>query len=536
MSWTGTVNGDWDTATANWNDGQVFSDGTDVVFGDDAADGRTNVTLTAAAAPGSVTVASDVNGYTFSGAKMTGTMTLTKSGSAPLTLENANDYTGLTTINGGTFRLNGSLDGSGVLVQPGAEFQQGTNASIRGDVNVNILGQAMFYGSNTFTGDLVFGSVAEEKATGTVYNVSSIGGDGGEVAVMHNARLTLDADGVYPSRTLRFPARQAGGNSSFYIRQPSGRTATWPGGVALDTPASDYFYDISGTLNLGTGPDAVITDAGCASSSSFMIRGVGRLNQYARTQLKGGCGKTDGGTWHIYSSSNVLSQFGIAVGTVFLHAPDAFSSNCTIRLGQVYSSNKFSSAIDFGGFDLTVASLAVDQGITIEGNTQVFTTSDPATVTLLGPGDTALNRTGTELKGALSIRKRGAATTLTLGQPNSNTGDFLLEEGSTVASTNRAFGHSTNLFVGAAATLTVSASDALPPEDGVWLRVAEGGGIVLSNGVAATVYGLEINGQPRGAGTYGGEGSGARIILPDVFGGTGTLRVRNGAGLTVLVR
>ncbi|HOE60423.1 MAG TPA: autotransporter-associated beta strand repeat-containing protein [Kiritimatiellia bacterium] len=530
LSWTGAVNGDWDTATANWNSGQVFADGTDVVFGDDVVNGQTNVTLTTAAAPGSVTISSDVNGYTFSGAKMTGTMTLLKTGNASLTLENDNDYTGLTTINGGTFRLNGSLDGSPLLVQPGAELMQGTNASIRGDVNVNLLGQATLSGSNTFTGDLVFGSIAEGKATGTVCNVSAIGGDGGNLVVMHNARVMLDAEGVYPNRTLRFAARQSGAGTVPYLKQMSGKTATWPGGIAFDAPAYDYSFEISGTLNLGTDPDAVITDAGSASASTLMVRGTGRLNQYARAQLKGGFGKTDNVSWHVYASNNVLSQFNISVGSAFLHAPNALSTNCTIKLGQVYGNNKFNSLFDFGGFDLAIAGLAVDQGISIEGNTQVFTTSEPATITLLGPGDTILNRTGTELKGALAIRKRGAATTLFLGQPNSNTGDFRLEEGYTVASTNRAFGYSTNLFVGATGTLTVSASDALPPEDDVWLRVADGGTVVLSNDVAATIFGLEINGRPRGAGTYGGEGSGARIILPAVFSGTGTLSVRNGAG------
>ena len=535
LSWTGAVNGNWDDATANWSGGQVFSDGADVVFGDDAVAGQTNITLIAAAAPGSVTVSSDVNGYSFSGTKMTGTMTLTKSGSASLTLENTNDFTGLTTINGGTFRLNGSIDGSDVLVQPGAELQQGTNAAIRGDVNVNILGQASLAGSNTFTGNLVIGSFAEGRATGTVNTVAAVGGNGGEVVVMHNARLTLDAEGVYPSRTLRLAARQSGGNTAAFVRQPSGRTATWPGGIALDAPPNDYLFDVSGTLNLGTGPDAVITDAGCASSSSFMIRGGGRINQYARTQLKGGCGKTDALIWHIYSSNNVLSQFSISVGDVFLHAPNGLSTNCAINLGQVYGNIPFNSSIDFGGFDLAVASLAVDQGITIAGNAQVFKTSAPATLTLLGPGNTALNRTGTELKGALSIRKRGAAATLTLGQPNSNTGEFLLEEGQTFASTNRAFGYATNLVVGAAATLTISASDALPPEDDVWLRVADGGSIVISNAVSATVYGLEVNGRSRSAGTYGGTGSGAQTILPAVFSGTGTLRVRNSVGTNILL-
>lgn len=531
LSWTGAVNGNWDTATANWKNGQVFADGADVVFGDDVADGRTNVTLTIAAAPGSVAISSDVNNYIFSGAKMTGTMALMKTGNASLTLENDNDHTGLTTINGGTFRLNGSLNGSTLLVQPGAELLQGTNASIHGDVNVNVLGQATLSGSNTFTGDLVFGSIAEGRATGTVCNVSAVGGDGGEVVVMHNARLTLDAEGVYPSRTLRFAARQNGGGIVPYFRQTPGKTATWPGGIALDAPPGDYFFYTYGTLNLGTDPDAVITDEGCPSSSRLMVRGTGRLNQYARTQLKGGCEKTDSVSWHVYSSSNVLSQFNIAVGSAFLHAPDAFSTNCTIKLGQVYGNNKFNSLIDFGGFDLTIAGLTVDQGIALEGNTQIFTTSEPATITLLGPGDTMLNRTGTELRGALAICKRGTDTTLILAQPNSNTGDFRLEEGYTVASTNRAFGYSTNLVVGATATLTVSASDALPPEDDVWLRVADGGTVVLPDGVAATVFGLEVNGRPRSAGIYGGEGSGAQNILPAVFSGTGTLHVRTGSGL-----
>ena len=101
-TWTGAESMVWDTTTKNWTqDGYKFAykDGVDVIFGDTGAG---TVTLAGALAPKSVLVDSSGN-YTWSGGgKLTGDMTLTKSGTGSLTISTANTYTGGTILNAGT--------------------------------------------------------------------------------------------------------------------------------------------------------------------------------------------------------------------------------------------------------------------------------------------------------------------------------------------------------------------------------------------------------------------------------------------------
>jgi autotransporter-associated beta strand protein len=126
IKWTGAINGNWDTATANWklnstNAATTYIDspGDTVVF-DDSATGTTSVNLTATLHPTSVTFNNSNLVYTLSGTGgIAGTLTtLTKLGSNLVTIDTSNSYGGGTAIQNGTLQLGtgGSLNASNAVV------------------------------------------------------------------------------------------------------------------------------------------------------------------------------------------------------------------------------------------------------------------------------------------------------------------------------------------------------------------------------------------------------------------------------------
>jgi autotransporter-associated beta strand protein len=118
LNWSGAINGDWDTATANWLSSgtpALFTQATPVRFDDNAA-GNTTINLATLLVPGGITVNNSAKHYIFTGSgRLTGTSGLTKQGSGSLLIENtgANDFIGGVTISGGTLQIgNGSTNGS----------------------------------------------------------------------------------------------------------------------------------------------------------------------------------------------------------------------------------------------------------------------------------------------------------------------------------------------------------------------------------------------------------------------------------------
>jgi fibronectin-binding autotransporter adhesin len=115
LVWKGNVNNLWNVnGTANWLDGttpSTFYQSDAVVF-DGTGLGTPNVSLAAEVSPAAVTV-SAAGDYTFSGAAITGSGALTKSGSGKLTLANDNTFTGGTAVGTGTLQIgNGGATGS----------------------------------------------------------------------------------------------------------------------------------------------------------------------------------------------------------------------------------------------------------------------------------------------------------------------------------------------------------------------------------------------------------------------------------------
>lgn len=180
LVWSGTVSGNWDLSTKNWNSGatnyqQSGGVGDIVKFQDGASTFSVNVTTTVT--PALMTVNSG-NAYTFSGSgKISGGVQVRKEGYGALAINNANDYSGGTLIlNGAVQAGNNAALGQGtiylnefavpqplsliVLSSDGASARTLTNsvfiAAANNTPNVATLGDAVNNGSLTFSGPVDF--------------------------------------------------------------------------------------------------------------------------------------------------------------------------------------------------------------------------------------------------------------------------------------------------------------------------------------------------------------------------------------------
>jgi autotransporter-associated beta strand protein len=136
-TWSGTVNGNWDTATANFT-GFAFVTGDNVTFGDVDGGGSVppvtrNITIQAGGVtPGlAMTVNNSTGDYTFTGSinGATNQTALIKEGTSSVTLAGTTDNPGLTaTVNAGTLLLGKT---SSATVHSVAAVTVGTNGTVR---------------------------------------------------------------------------------------------------------------------------------------------------------------------------------------------------------------------------------------------------------------------------------------------------------------------------------------------------------------------------------------------------------------------
>jgi fibronectin-binding autotransporter adhesin len=114
--WDGQVDGAWDTVTTNWIELSTtqpakYANGNAVLF-NDSASGTTSVTLGVTVNPAKVTVNNTNLSYSISGSgKISGTASLVKQGTGSLALNNTNDYTGVTRIEGGSVSVTNLANG-----------------------------------------------------------------------------------------------------------------------------------------------------------------------------------------------------------------------------------------------------------------------------------------------------------------------------------------------------------------------------------------------------------------------------------------
>ena len=211
LVWQGNLSTTWDVNTSsNWVYNvtpNVFLSGDTVQLDDTAVTASTNLTLNVTAGPSALTVTNSALNYTISGTgSLAGSGGLTKYGTASLTLQTVNTYTGPTVLNGGTVVV-GTVAAGG---SPSAIGAAGNNAT-----NLVLNGAALVYTGPTNSTD----------------HAVTIGAGGGSVSVSTN--LTLSG--------------AIGGSGAFAYNGPGQLT------LSTDSTLTNGFAVNGGTLRLTTG-------------------------------------------------------------------------------------------------------------------------------------------------------------------------------------------------------------------------------------------------------------------------------------------
>lgn len=309
LTWRGTPSGLWDTTSLNWLAGvtPTFFNQNDGANFDDSLAGTSTVNLTTNLSTAGVTVNNSAVNYTFTGAgKLSGTMTLTKSGTGSLTLSQTggDDFSGGVTVNGGTLILdnaNSSIAG-GLNVAAGATAQVGNDGAngvlpagglaIEGtlafkltsdlDVATAITGNGglkqsgsgkvtLSAAGNSYTGDtIVSAGVLALTGTGTISNSARVAATGATLDVsgasgtvrlntagLTNANLTLNKNGL--PTPVNVASLEAGGAANAVNVTTLPAIGSYPVTITLVQAASP----ISGfNFTLGTLPAATPAYAG----------------------------------------------------------------------------------------------------------------------------------------------------------------------------------------------------------------------------------------------------------------------------------
>ncbi len=334
--WTGATNGDWDVnddpnpavgaGTVNWKEAtsgqatrylQIGSSVDSVIF-DDTATGTTVVNLTTSLSPTSATINNSVLNYTFTGfGKLTGATNVLKTGTEVLIFANTggNDYTGLTTINGGTLQIGdgvtqdaGQLGSGGVSIGAGGTLAFDRPAGVGQDLAVsNVIsgtGALTQQGGNTVTvsgnNSAFDGAVNILSGTLKVGSANALGSAVGGTNV--SAGAVLDVTGF----SLAEPITLNGGT----LKSLSG-TSTLGGAFAL---AGGGIIDaVAGTLTIsaaitGSGGLTKIDAGGLVLTNTNTFAGGltvngGTVTLSANQSYTGGTTIGDGGTLQIGASA-----------------------------------------------------------------------------------------------------------------------------------------------------------------------------------------------------------------------------------------
>jgi autotransporter-associated beta strand protein len=523
--WTGALNGNWDiddgagSGTMNWKEitsGNVTgyletANGADAVLFDDSATGTTTVNLTRALAPRAVTVNASLLDYVFEAVgKLTGGMTLTKTGTKKLIIRNTggNDFTGLTRIQQGTLEI-----GDGVTAGAGALG----SGDIVNDATLVLNRPDDFTINGVITG--AGGIVKNTGATVSFANSVSLNGP----LAIGNGALRFNAGGTLLG-AISGPGALAVGGGTLQVGGPDANT--FAGGVIVSAGVLQLNKDggataVSGTVAInGTGqlqllqPNQIADSANIDFNSDGPNTIVGNETIANATISPGGAGQLIANTGFVIAdtltingrifsvasnNSATVHKINLNGGTLRIAAntgPSTLDSGAggitatggVIELGQ--GTGTFDAVWNLGGDFTATANLEINRG--------GFTGLEKREMNLGGAARTftiAANTTTNvrpEIAGAGGLIKAGAGTLNLLGVP-SYLGDTTVAAGSlrtTTAQTGTA-----NVVVGDNANLVVGISPLNPtlPTGTLTLGASSGGRIEFDIGTSGNPLAPMVN-------------------------------------------
>jgi fibronectin-binding autotransporter adhesin len=329
-TWSGAVNGVWDTVAVNWKTNGIattYIAGSQVRF-DDTATGTTSITNIASVSPSSITVTNSSKAYSFAGGAIGGLGSLTKSGNGTVTLDVTltNTYSGGTFLNGGTLAINAdaNLGAAAALGLNSGTFSALGTLTLNSGRTVTV-GPASGFGSATV-------NVAGTN-TLTVNNAINNNGSGtGALVKTGTGTLALGVNNSY-----------------------SGGTTINAGAVLLPNGSTNSFG--TGTLNLNSNVTLVVKPGNGTSwdSANSVYIGNNVVVQAGQTNLIDNSQSSFGNLW-VGGDSGLWSGSGtvrfqnsgpFAVTSVLWNGNPLQTFNGTINIGSTNSGFRMFNGIAY---------------------------------------------------------------------------------------------------------------------------------------------------------------------------------------------
>ncbi|MCL1635850.1 autotransporter-associated beta strand repeat-containing protein [Luteimonas sp. SX5] len=340
----------------------------------------------------------------------------TKSGAGTLTLANdANDFTGITTVSGGLLSVD-TLANGGVV--------SGIGQSSSASANLVLAGGGLQYTGGTVSTDRGFtlgtGNGTVDVSNGaTTLTVSGAVVGGGRLTKNGDGTLVLSGTNTYSGgNTVNRGILRAGSTQAFGAAGGPVNLAN-TAGVLLDL---DGFNNAIGPLSGGganggnvTLDAATLTINGDGGNYSGVISGTGGITRAGGgTQTFNGCNNTYTGPTSLQGATvsvDCLANGGIASG---IGASGSASTNLVLNSG---------------GLNYTGGTITIDRGFQLAGGTSTIGVTNAATT---------LEFTGQVIGGG-GLNKGGAGT-LVLSGTNTSTGNTQISAGVLRAAITNAFG------------------------------------------------------------------------------------------------
>ncbi|MBN8458345.1 MAG: autotransporter-associated beta strand repeat-containing protein [Verrucomicrobia bacterium] len=268
--WTGLTNNDWDIATTdNWIDGvtnlpSTYTDLAPVLFDDTAIDPLVDLGTTVT--PSKVTFNNSTLDYTLQGTgKITGTCPLVKQGGKSLAITlTGNDYTGSTTIEGGTVSV-AALANGGSPSSIGASSSAASNLTL-GVATLNYTGASVATDRGFTTSGTI---VVDDENIGSVISTANDLTFSGEVACI-NGNLAKTGNG---NLTLSYPGANVLGTANPGARVDGGTLTLSGSGTQTNSVGGELF--IGSVANV---PANLVLDSTTLNVQSWIAVGRGNGN------------------------------------------------------------------------------------------------------------------------------------------------------------------------------------------------------------------------------------------------------------------
>ena len=523
LVWSATpASHDWNAADANWSGAAtVYADPYAVTFDDTGSDSAP-INLTGIWNPISVTVNASARSYAFvsdRGGKISGAATFVKSGSGTLTVSTANDYTGATTVNGGTLALSGSGalgNGANLTLSGGALDLGGLSATVAA---LNITAPATT-GDTVSNGNLTATSYAVTSASAVTVSANLSANGAAGLAKSGAGTLTLSGNNTYGGGTTHAGGIIAANHNSAF---GSGPVAVGTGAVRLVINDGITMANNIVLSNTGTAARGIVENSGTGNAT---LSG-GTLTVQTTISVGGHFGSSNGGTltiadpiiasptsvtiYHrlgtvVYSGGGNYLNFFVEGGTAKLGANNGLCTTATVNLLKSNSPESLAT-LDLAGYDQSLAGIVK----TVTSDTAIVGNSSTTR-------DSLLTITGSSTFAGIIKDTLGAGTMKVALAVNGGT--FSLTGVNTYTGTTTV----------AAGTLVVNGSSI---NDANKLVIT--GGKVRSTGtetVNTLFFGPNASDQAA-SGTWGASGSGATHIDDVHFAGTaGVVMVTSDPPLT----